>query len=747
MFNFIRKKLIYKFIIVLILVVFVISGITFYYVNRTSSKMITDNLESTLNYLTFFTKKGYSLLLYNLDDRSIDELNKALILNENIVAINVYNEIDFFTGIKKEDLASIPLSKPFKVPERDNKITMISQNIYFQDIFIGKLEVFYTREYIDNKIKKQLNEMIITYLLLSLITVFFLYFILKRYIIRPILYLSDFSSKIAKSNHYSLRLEKYSNDEIGALIDGFNNMLGTIELRDNEIKKTRSYLNNIIESMPSMLISLDENNVVTQWNHSAVINTGIPSTEIIGKKITDVTPLFDNYILSTKEIIEKRIPHFYHRQHLNEDDDNLKDISLYPLITNGVKGLVLRVDDVTEIEKKDETIRQMQKMETVGTLAGGLAHDFNNVLGGVVGIVSIIQYKMANDGIIDRAELTEYINIIDQSGKRAMDMVQQLLALSKKYDLVLITLDLNTSVRNVIKLCRNSFDKCVEIDVSYFQEKALYDADPTQIEQVILNLCINAYHSMTLMRPETEKKGGVLTVRIEKIIADKYFCNNHPEAEEIEYLRLMIGDTGIGMDSKTIAKMFEPFFTMKEKGKGTGLGLSMVYNIVKQHNGFLDVYSEIGIGTTVSVYFPFTQKKEEAGDDSDVKKVYKGEGLILVIDDESVMRNIAKTMLEDCNYRIIYAEDGLVGLEKYKIHQDEIKLVLLDMIMPRMSGEEVYKEIKKINPEVKVLLTSGFMQDDRVQKVMNCGVNGFIQKPYTIEKLSKAIYDTINKRD
>ncbi len=747
MLKYIRSKIIIKLIIGLVLIVFVSSGFTLYTLKKVNTLKTEKNLEDDINFNFNLVKNGYNILLYNFDDKTIQKMNNLLLLNENIIAINIFNGQDLFVATMRENGSIKNITKPYTLTVNNQYISKISGDMSYKDLNLGKIEIFYTKELAVKEIQAQVRSLLMTFIFMSLAIILFVYLMMKFSIIKQVQQLSRISTYIARDNAYSLRVENHSTDEIGNLFNGFNNMLDKIEARDTELKKTKSYLSNIIESMPSMLITIDENNVITQWNQAAVLVTGVPAVNVIGKNIFEVTGLFDNFLTASKEFITKRVPHYLYRQHLNGDDDNLKNISFYPLITNGVKGLVVRVDDVTELEKKDEQLRQMQKMETVGTLAGGLEHDFNNVLGGIVGIVSIMKYEiLSNDGITPE-KLNDYINIIEESGQRATDMVQQLLALSRKYELVLINTDLNSSTKHVIRLCKNSFEKSVEIDYRPYPERAIYLADPTQIEQVILNLCLNAYHAMTLMKKEDDHQGGLLTIRIEKILADKYFCNHHPEAEEIEYWRLMIGDTGVGMDSKTIAKMFEPFFTTKEKGKGTGLGLAMVYNIIKQHNGFIDVYSEINIGTTISVYLPVLKEFNENEVNQVRDKVIKGEGTILVIDDEAMMRNIAKTMLEDCNYKIYYAEDGVSGLEKYLQHKDEIDMVLLDMVMPKLSGEEVYDELKKINPDIKVLLTSGFLQDDRVQKVLSKGVNGFIQKPYTIEKLSKAVDRILNEKN
>lgn len=264
-------------------------------------------------------------------------------------------------------------------------------------------------------------------------------------------------------------------------------------------------------------------------------------------------------------------------------------------------------------------------------------------------------------------------------------------------------------------------------------------ADPSQMEQVLLNLCINANHAMTIMRPEGEPRGGMMTVTLEMIHADRNFCATCPEAKDIDYWCLSIGDTGIGMDQQTIAKIFVPFFTTKDKGKGTGLGLSMVYNIVQQHEGFINIYSEIGIGTTFKVYIPVLHGAELAEEKEKSRELPQGEGLILVVDDDEIIRQSVDMILRKCGYRVITACDGVEGVRIFRERHRDIKGVILDLVMPKKSGEQAYMDMKAIDPNVKVILSSGFRQDERVNFALEQGINAFIQKPYTLEKLADVL--------
>ncbi|RPI72486.1 MAG: response regulator, partial [Desulfobacteraceae bacterium] len=290
----------------------------------------------------------------------------------------------------------------------------------------------------------------------------------------------------------------------------------------------------------------------------------------------------------------------------------------------------------------------------------------------------------------------------------------------------------------------NTFDKSIEISARYFEKAALAYADPTQMEQSLLNLCINAAHAMTIMRKDGEKHGGSLNISVEEVKTDKYFLKLHPESEKGEaYWVISVQDTGVGMSNAVKAKIFDPFFT-RGKDKGTGLGLAMVYNIVKQHKGFIDVYSQEDIGSTFYIYLPVYKQKIKPKNNKPVEEIYRGQGLVLVVDDEEIIRQTAKSILEECGYDVILATNGEEAVDIFKKHREEIKVVLLDMVMPKMSGKQAYIELAKIKKDVKVLLASGFKKDSRVESIMRLGIKGFIQKPYALIKLANHIHEVIN---
>ena len=396
---------------------------------------------------------------------------------------------------------------------------------------------------------------------------------------------------------------------------------------------------------------------------------------------------------------------------------------------------------LSDVEKHvlESQLIQSQKMETIGSLVGGLAHDFNNLLGGIVGSISLLKHKYSD---IQPDELLKYINMMENASGRATDLVKQLLAVASKQDLTMVPVDLNNSIRNIVKISRNTFDKSVEIIEHCHEVPAVTSADPVQIEQVLLNLCINACHAMTVMRTYRQDMGGILTIDIRKIVADEIFLQAHPDAGSPAYWVISIEDTGVGMSARTLDKIFEPFFTTKKNtpAGGSGLGLSMAYNIIHAHGGFIEVRSELNRGSVFQLYLPVLEQPAAYSLKGQEPKIFKGNGLVLVVDDEEIMRVTMKKMLRASGYDVMLAENGEEGITAYREKQGDITAVILDMAMPRKSGREVFYELQKIDPGVKVLLATGYRHDERSEEILKAGVKGYIQKPFTVYELSEALH-------
>jgi PAS domain S-box-containing protein len=396
-----------------------------------------------------------------------------------------------------------------------------------------------------------------------------------------------------------------------------------------------------------------------------------------------------------------------------------------PYITGIGRDVTERILAEREIKKLNKQMLQAQKMEAVGTLAGGIAHDFNNLLQGILGYTQmLLMERGGNDP--DTAKLEQ----IENAAHRASELTQQLLAFSRKVESHLRPMDLNQEVKQVRKLLERTIPKMIAIELHLEEQLQVIHADPAQLEQIMMNLAVNARDAM----PD----GGKLFFETENATLDKEYCEAHLGARPGRYVLLSITDTGQGMDRETLEHIFEPFFTTKGVGRGTGLGLAMVYGIIKSHGGYIECHSGPGEGTTFKLYFPVMEgDPEETETETKHNEAVPGGGseTILLVDDEELLRDIGKDILETFGYTVLLAPDGESALEHYREKPENISLVILDLIMPGMGGKQCLKEILKLNPQAKVVIASGYSINERAKEVLDSGARAFIRKPYELKQM------------
>ncbi|HTO94429.1 MAG TPA: PAS domain S-box protein, partial [Bacteroidota bacterium] len=395
-------------------------------------------------------------------------------------------------------------------------------------------------------------------------------------------------------------------------------------------------------------------------------------------------------------------------------------------------------EDITEKKEIELHLREMQTMESLGTLAGGVAHDFNNILGIILGHVSLLEIRRN-----ENASFAQSIRAINSAIQRGAGLVRQILTFARKSEVHPESIDVNRAVQDLARMVQETFPRVIEIVLDLGEGIPLISIDNTQLHQALLNLCINARDAM--MDLSDGRAGGRLTIRT--LVVDGDVLASREEADPARrYVEISVADQGVGMSDATIQRIFEPFFTTKEFGKGTGLGLALVYGVVRTHGGFIDVDSRLGEGTVFRLYFPVTDGNApaaEAGQGSAAVPQGKGEG-VLIVEDETPLLDLLESAFCDNGYTVFTAADGVEALKKYKEHAAEIAVVLSDFGLPKADGAALLRSLQSVNPKVAVVVASGFFEPHARAELTRRGARALVAKPYGLADVLTVIRNVID---
>ena len=487
-----------------------------------------------------------------------------------------------------------------------------------------------------------------------------------------------------------------------------------------ELLSVKRHLEAILSSISEGIIEIARGGRIVYANPEALDIIGQSENKLLA---SDILQLFEEQqrprvvtLIKKKAGCERHPDEEFHL--LDGKDVSLNVVSVK---NNGSKLLI--INDISARKRLESELRRAQKLEAIGTLAGGLAHDFNNLLMGIQGRISLL---LRNES--DNSFFTQNLKSIEEIVLSGSNLTRQLLGFARGGKYSVEPSDLNTIIRKSADMFART-KKEISLQIKEQPHIWTVEIDRGQIEQALLNLYINAWQAMP--------GGGTLSIETENICLDDDTANLY-HVQPGKYVRISITDTGVGMDEKTAQRIFEPFFTTKDMRRGTGLGLASTYGTIKGHNGIIDVKSAKGQGTTFTIYLPTSEKRIIKAKEYN-EEVLSGSETILVVDDEKIVTDVIRDILDSLGYSVITAASGREAIDLYRTHKDRIDLVVLDMIMPQITGGEVFDEIKSINPEVKVILSSGYSLKGQAATIMGRGCKAFIQKPFNTQKLSKTI--------
>jgi PAS domain S-box-containing protein len=487
-----------------------------------------------------------------------------------------------------------------------------------------------------------------------------------------------------------------------------------------------------VENLSDGAFLITKEGTVVYVNEAACRQLGYTRDEMIGMSMLEINPTLTQEIWDAVWVVtEQDKKQAIETQHRTKDGRIIPVEILANFVEfNGAKYSCAFARDITERKQMEKRIRHAEKMEAIGQLAGGVAHDFNNQLAGIVGYADLLLDKLKA-----QPELAGMAEAILRAAKRSASLTAQLLAFSRRGKYLSTPVALHQIIDETVDLLRRSIDKRIHIATRYQATPAVTLGDPSQLQNAVLNLAINARDAM----PD----GGELIFATSIVVLDAAYCEKsafHPAPGR--YVQISVIDTGVGMSTAVQDRMFEPFFTTKDKGKGTGMGLAAVYGTMKNHKGAISVYSEPGRGTEMKLYLPLSA--DTIPPEDDVVGLRPKTDLcrrVLLVEDEDVLREMAREMLEYFGCQVLCTRNGREAVELFSRHCGEIDLVILDLVMPEMGGKDAFFELRRIQPSVKVVIASGYSLDGEVQGILDEGAKGFIQKPFRMDELAKAVLD------
>lgn len=507
---------------------------------------------------------------------------------------------------------------------------------------------------------------------------------------------------------------------------------------EQELMETEQKFRHLLENIPNIAVQgYTPDGVIHYWNSANERVYGYTAKEAIGKNIVDliIPPEMKSDV---REIIRHgaqtgEMPPASEISLLRKDGRRVSVLSSHAVVKQQHKEPELFCIDIdlTETKMLEDRLRQVRKMEAIGTLAGGIAHDFNNILASMLGYA-----EMASLDLADEDKAKGMLKKVLMGGERAKDLVKQILMFNRQQDQERIPVKISHILAEAFKLLKATLPSTIEIRQNVAGYTGIVEADPTRIHQIIINLCTNAAHAM-------REDGGVLAVSVANVALDSGFVAGHPGVDVGPYAEITVSDTGHGMAPELIERIFDPYFTTKEKGVGTGIGLAVVHGIIKSHGGAITVESKPGKGSSFHVYLPVIQeavKKPEPGDNAPLPS---GHARILFIDDEPTLADIGKQELEHLGYEVVAKTSSIEALALFRTKPEQFDLVITDATMPKMTGDRLARELMKIRSDIPIIICTGYSERITEEKTQKMGIKAFAMKPLTIRDLALKVREAL----
>ncbi|MHB1349925.1 MAG: ATP-binding protein [Desulfobulbaceae bacterium] len=565
---------------------------------------------------------------------------------------------------------------------------------------------------------------------------------LREIIARPISELDAISRVISVNQDYSLRAVKSSGDEVGHLVDAFNSMLDQIARQTSELQKREERFRGLVEQAVDGFFLHDIRGRLIDVNQRVCDKLGYTREELLTMSLADIDIKAGRgeYPENLWADLRPNEPITLHSVHRRRDGSTLPVEVRVGLLDLGKQQVVMalardvseRLAAEQERRKLESQLQQSQKMESIGTLAAGIAHDFNNILSPIYGYLELALLKVQ-----DRPEVAGYLGEAHRAAGRARDMVKQILTFSRRDTEKQSPVEVHVIVKEALKLLRATIPSTIEIRQHIDLDCGCVLANPTQIHQILMNLCTNAYHAM-------REKGGVLGVSVTALEMSPRDAQGNINLKPGPYLLLEVSDSGHGMDDKTMARIFEPYYTTKGQGEGTGMGLSVVHGIVKSHGGDITVYSEPGKGSTFRVYLPVIEPAAAQQIDITSSPPPGGNERILLVDDEETVRRVEKDMLINLGYRVDSFSTPEEALNRFRQNPRRYDLAITDMTMPKMTGDTLSRELLAIRPDLPIVLCTGFSEMINRESAMKIGIRQFVTKPLMMNSFALILRDILD---